>query len=215
MLSLMNMVSRNKAVKLSGDQIKRLSEEDLEDLFNHPFLVLSASSSLSVVQHLTKEILRLEKEILKVGKLKPAFNQLIALPGIGQTIGLTIAFEVGTLHRFEDRGDYLSYCRCVDSKRLSNGKKKGENNRKSGNKYLAWAYVEAANFAKRHCPYAKAYFNHKLKESGYYVLAIKALASKIARATYFMMTRGVDYDPEKVFGNYKKQALALIKKQKP
>jgi hypothetical protein len=35
------------------------------------------------------------------------------------------------------------------SKRLSNGKKKGTGNRKSGNKYLAWAYIEAATFGKR------------------------------------------------------------------
>jgi hypothetical protein len=41
-------------------------------------------------------------------------------------------------------GDYSSYRRCVESERLSNGKKKGENNKKNGNNYLAWAYVEAA-----------------------------------------------------------------------
>ena len=38
--------------------------------------------------------------------------------------------------------------RCVDSVRDSNGKKKGEGNAKNGNKYLAWAFVEAANFAR-------------------------------------------------------------------
>ena len=37
----------------------------------------------------------------------------------------------------------------------TNGKKKGENNKKNGNKYLAWAYVEAANFMKRYCPQKK------------------------------------------------------------
>ena len=31
--------------------------------------------------------------------------------------------------RFFKVGDYSSYCRCVESKRLSNGKKKGENNK--------------------------------------------------------------------------------------
>jgi transposase len=130
-------------------------------------------------------------------------------------IGLTIAFEAGTLSRFPSTGDYLSYCRCVDSKRITNGKKKGENNRKNGNAYLCWAYVEAANFAKRYCPYARAYFNHKLKQTGMYVIAIKALASKIARATFYMMTKEADYDPKKVFGSYKAAAQALIEKQKP
>jgi transposase len=45
----------------------------------------------------------------------------------------------------------------VDSRRESNGKKKGEGNAKNGNKYLAWAFVEAANFALRYCPEAKDY----------------------------------------------------------
>lgn len=63
--------------------------------------------------------------------------------------------EVGGINRFAKVGNYCSYCRCVESKRLSNGKKKGENNKKNGNKYLAWAYVEAANFAARYCPKAQ------------------------------------------------------------
>lgn len=213
MLNFMNMVSRNKGFRLSSNQVKQLSEKSIEDLFEHQFLKLSAESSISVINHLANEIKRLEKAIVKEGRLKPEFKRLLGFPGIGETIGLTIAFEAGTLSRFPSVGDYLSYSRCVDSKQLSNGKIKGENNRKNGNAYLCWAYVEAANFAKRFCPYARAYFNHKLKQTGMYVIAIKALASKIARATFYMMTKEVNYDPQKVFGSYKAQAL--IKKQKP
>lgn len=122
---------------------------------------------------------------------------------------------MGTLTRFKDVGNYISYCRCVDSEQLTNDKKKGEKNRKSGNKYLCWAYVEAANFAKRWCPYAKVYYKHKLKESGKTVLATKALASKLARATYYVLKNDVDYDPEKVFERFKAEAkaLALIQKK--
>jgi hypothetical protein len=38
---------------------------------------------------------------------------------------------------------------------LSNGKKKGKGNRKNGNVYLAWAFMEAAHFAIRYEPKAK------------------------------------------------------------
>ena len=78
---------------------------------------------------------------------------------------------------------------------------------------MCWAYVEAANFAKRWCPYAKAYYKHKLKESGINVLATKALASKIARASYYMLKNDVDYDPEKAFKEYRVQAQALIQEE--
>ena len=78
-----------------------------------------------------------------------------------------------------------------------------------------WAYVEAANFAKRWCPYAKAYYKHKLKESGISinVLATKALGSKLARASYYMLKNDVDYDPEKAFKEYRAEAQALIKEK--
>jgi transposase len=53
----------------------------------------------------------------------------------------------------------------VESKHLSNGKKKGENNRKNGNKYLSWAFVEAANFAIRYHDLIKRYYQRKRARS--------------------------------------------------
>jgi transposase len=107
--------------------------------------------------------------------------------------------EVGDINRFPRVGDYSSYCRCVKSERLSNGKKKAENNRKNGNRYLSWAYVEAANFAKRFCPHAQRFYQKKTaKTNG--IVAIKALSNKLARASYYMMRDQVPYDPEKLFG---------------
>ncbi|MGH8551446.1 MAG: hypothetical protein ACRERU_23135 [Methylococcales bacterium] len=43
--------------------------------------------------------------------------------------------ETGDIHRFTGPGNYASYCRCVDSDRRSNGKKKGSGNAKAGNPY--------------------------------------------------------------------------------
>ena len=48
------------------------------------------------------------------------------------------AGPAGTIERFAAVGNFASYARCVDSARLSNGKKKGQGNVKNGNAYLAW-----------------------------------------------------------------------------
>jgi transposase len=215
MLSFINLVNRNLGISISGNQVKKLSDEDLEEMLENEYLVLSGKTNISVISHLKKEIRKLEKAILKVGRLKPEFKRLMTIPGIGDVIALTISLELGSLSRFKNVGNYISYCRCVDSERRSNDKKKGENNRKSGNGYLCWAYVEAANFAKRWCPYAKVYYKHKFKESGKTVLATKALASKIARASYYMLKNDVDYNPAKAFERFKAEAqeLALIQKK--
>jgi transposase len=97
------------------------------------------------------------------------------------------------------RNNYSSYSRCVESKKTSNGKKKGENNKKNGNRYLAWAYVEAANHTIRCCPKAQKFFQRKMAKSNR-VLATKALANKLTKATYYVMRDQVDFDEDKLFG---------------
>jgi transposase len=106
--------------------------------------------------------------------------------------------EVGDINRFPKVSNYSSYCRCVKSERLSNKKKKGEGNRKNGNKYLAWAYVEAANFAIMHYPEFKSFYqSKKAKTNG--IVAIKALSNKLSRASYYVMRDQVPYDGSKLF----------------
>ena len=80
-----------------------------------------------------------------------------------------------------------------------NGKGKSGGNRKNGNKYLAWAFSEAAKFARRFNQQARAYYNRKLQKTNFMV-ARGALAHKLARAAYYIMRDNVPFVPEKLFG---------------
>ena len=106
--------------------------------------------------------------------------------------------EVGDINRFLKVGNYSSYCRCVKSEKISNGKKKGKNNQKNGNKYLSWAYVEAANFANRYCNGAKRFYQRK-KAKRNNIVATKALSNKICRASYYIMRDQVPFDEVRLF----------------
>ena len=97
-------------------------------------------------------------------------------------------------------GNFASYCRTVEAKRTSNRKKKGENNSKCGNKYLAWAFVEAANFARRYDAQCRKWFDRKAAKTSN-VIATKALACKLAKAAWYLMAEGTDYDPHECLGN--------------
>ena len=66
--------------------------------------------------------------------------------------------ETGTIKRFDSPGNFSSYCRCVKGAKYSNGKKKGATNQKNGNRYIAWAFTEAANFAIRYNPTIRKYY---------------------------------------------------------
>jgi len=112
---------------------------------------------------------------------------------------MTITMEVGEIQRFQSAGDFASYCRAVDARRTSNEKSKGANNRKCGNKYLSWAFVEAANFARRFDEPCRRWFDRKAARTNK-VVATKALACKLAKAAWHVMANQVDYDQERIFG---------------
>jgi transposase len=86
----------------------------------------------------------------------------------------------------------------VDGVRTSNQKKKGEGNTKNGNKYLASAFVEAANFARRFCPEAKRFYERKKAKTNK-IVATKALALKLARACYHIPGEGKPFDVTRCF----------------
>ena len=80
---------------------------------------------------------------------------------------MTIMLEVGDISRFARVGDFSSYCRCVPTGRLSNGKNKGKGNVKNGNRYLAWAFTEAAYLSMRQSSKIAGYYNRILQEEGF------------------------------------------------
>ena len=197
-LSLQSTITRNLGIKMSSNAIKKLDLDDACDLFDCSNLVFMAQNNISIMKHLAKIIKGIEKQVKSQVELRKDFAMLTTIPGIGLILGLTIMLEVGDIGRFFKVGNYASYCRCVDSKRLSNGKKKAENNKKNGNKYLAWAYVEAAHFAKRYIPKAQRFYQRKKAKSNGAV-ATKALANKLARASYFIMRDQVPFDEDMLF----------------
>jgi transposase len=197
-LSFQSMATRNLGIRMSGNAVKQMTDEKVRKMFTAPALKFAAEKSIAVIDFLDATIKQIEKEVLAKIKLRKEFELLQTIPGIGKILALTIMLEVGDVNRFEKVGNYSSYCRCVNSQRISNGKKKGENNRKNGNKYLSWAYVEAANFAIRYCPKAQRFYQRKKAERNG-IVAIKALSNKIARASYYIMRDQVAFNEERLF----------------
>jgi transposase len=82
---------------------------------------------------------------------------------------------------------------------LSNFKKKGSGNVKNGNKYLAWAFVEAAHFAIRHSPAIRR-FHERKKARNNGIVAIKTVAHKLARAAFYILRDQAPFDVQRAFG---------------
>jgi len=85
----------------------------------------------------------------------------------------TIMLETEPFRVFAEVGQFSSYCRCVDSRRESNRRKKGEGNTKNGNKYLAWHLSRRRTLPFARGPEARRFYERK-KRARNRIVAIKA-----------------------------------------
>ena len=199
LLSIQGLYDRHLNRRLNSNKIKQLSLEQLTADFSDPNVCMAVNGNLAILQCLTLQIKTIEESLKRQLKLRDEFINLTSIDGIGLTLGLTIMLETGSISRFEKVGCYASYCRCVNGARYSNGKKKSNTNTKNGNKYLAWAFIEAANFAIRFNDTVKRYYQRKLAKTNV-VVAKKAVAHKLARACFYVLRDQVEFDVDKAFG---------------
>jgi transposase len=184
---------------VAANQIKEEAFEDIAPpAFVNEHIQLAGRASKETIDFLTGQIDRLETVILQSLTPNDDYHRLQTIPGVGKIIAWTILLETGPIDRFPDPGHYASYCRKVGSARFSNNKKKGVGNTKNGNRYLAWAFSEAAGFAKRFYPECLKFYNKKLRKRNEPV-AYNALAHKLCRAAFHMLKNGVDFKMDKLF----------------
>ena len=149
-LSLQNIISRNNGFKIKANDIKALKTDRVAPfLQDNEDLALVGRVSKETIDFLSRKIRVIEGIVQKRIKLKKPYTLLLSIPGVGVILALTIMLESGPVDRFKKAGNYVSYCRKVSSVWMSNQKRKGKGNAKSGNKYLAWAFSEAADAARR------------------------------------------------------------------
>lgn len=198
MLSFKSLFTRTTGQEMELKRLKAMSGLGAQSLYEHPANQLIARVQQEHIEALTKSIIKIEMAVIRSAAELPNYRRLQTLPGVGRILGLTVTMETGDIGRFGSPGEYASYSRTVDARRLSNGKKKADNNQKCGNKYLAWAWVEAANFARRADEDCQRWFDRKAARTSN-VIATKALACKLAKAAWYIMAEDSRYDRARMF----------------
>lgn len=198
-ISLQHIITRNCGIMVDVNDVKRLKEDRISPLLDsNDDILMAGAVSKNTIDYLTRQIKGIERNVEGKIKLSSSYKQLLSIPGIGKIIALTIMLETGPISRFQKVGNYVSYCRKVSSTWTSNGKTKGKGNQKNGNRYLAWAYSEASELARRYDAQSRAYYQRKSQRSNRMV-AHQALAHKLARAAYYIMRDNVPFMAEKLF----------------
>jgi transposase len=197
-LAVENITARQYGTRITSNQVKRLDELAIDQMHLQDDVALAIRTNVAVITTLSAQIDLVEKRLQEKVAPNPDYVLLTTVPGIGQALATVILLETGTIERFASAGNFASYARCVDSQRMSNGKKKGEGNTKNGNPYLSWAFMEAANFAMRFSTEAKCFYERKKAKSNP-ILARKALAHKLARACFHMLKEQKPFDVSRCF----------------
>jgi transposase len=172
--------------------------EEIRGLKTDPYTELQVTVLRELFRKQDRLVQWVEEKILESLKPQADYQRIRQVPGIGLILGMVVLLESGEFRRFASAGDYASYCRTVKSVRSSNGKSKGQNNRKNGNRYLSWAFAEAAVFAIRYYPRIESWYERKKRRSNA-PKAMRALASKLAKATWHVM-QGKEFNEAMLFG---------------
>jgi transposase len=127
-----------------------------------------------------------------------AFTLLRSIHGAELILPLVILYEIQDIERFPRVQEFLSYCRLVKPARESAGKIQGHAGGKIGNAHLKWAFGElATTFLRANAPAQR--LHERLKARHGKGKALSVLAAKLARAVYFMLTRGQVFDQTKFY----------------
>ena len=199
LVSFKSLHTRMTGSTLTQSRTKTMSIAEAEALYEHTADQMIARIQKTHINQLNESIQEVEKLVEAEAKTLAGYERLQTVPGIGRILAMTIRLELGEISRFPSAGDFASYCRTVAAKRTSNDKKKGDNNQKCGNRYLAWAFIEAANYACRYDARCRRWYDHKVRRRGK-IIARKALACKLPKACWHMLSDETDYDGDRVFG---------------
>lgn len=152
---------------------------------------------LEEVDAVQNQIDRLEERMEAVLEDTPDVQLLRTLPGVGRILSAVIALEIGDVKRFPSAGHLASYAGATPRVHSSGGKTHYGKLRSDANRFLKWAYIEAANVVARfHRKHPEAYLSRmyaKLRKEKGHAKAIGAVARQMAEATYWMLTRKEAY----------------------
>jgi transposase len=113
---------------------------------------------------------------------------LLSIPGIGPITGAIILSETGDINRFVSDKHYCSYCRLVPGAKNSGNRRAHRSGSKDGNKYLKFAFYEAALKAIRfYQPIQTRAL--RIEKRANKKIARTVIAKELAKIAYYVLTK--------------------------
>lgn len=169
------------------------------------------ASQFALLDQLAEQIKQCEKRIdLNIAQT-PEIQLLMSLPGVGPILASLIALELGDIRRFPSAEHLASYAGLVPRVHSSGGKTYYGSVRPDINRYLRWAFTEAANvivlnqdsWSRRHV--VQLYQRVKARKG--YGKAVVAVGRHLSEAAFWMLQKHESYQEPKAY-----KAVSSIRK---
>lgn len=181
------------------NRLKKVSLAQLKEMFPNPDHFLSVSGNIRIIKSLDLEIKEIEKQILSKTRETEAMKLIKTIPGVGDILAMSILYETGDINRFPSAQSFCSYCRLIPGTSQSDRTVRQGRNKKQGNKYLKWAFSEAAYYAIRYYPRIESFYARKVHQRGVRSIARAIVAHKLGIATYHVLKKGVKFEIDMIF----------------
>ncbi len=160
----------------------------------------AATLMLEQLNFVQAQIAQQEQQLKTLLSVTPAMTLLMTLPGVGLILAAVLVLEIGEISRFASAPHLASYAGTTPRVSASGDKVRYGRLRPDVNRYLRWAFVEAANsVALNHarCPQRHvSQLYSRLHVSRGHGKAIGAVARHLAEATFWVLSKNEPYrDP--------------------
>jgi len=155
---------------------------------------LYLQTQLAKLPGLNQAIAEFEQQIAQLFNNHPDAPIFRSLYGAGEALAPRLLVALGTdRDRFQTADDLQSYSG-IAPVTVQSGKSRDVRSRFACNKFLRQSFHEFADHARKHCDWAKAFYQHKRAHGQHHHAAVRALAFKWIRIIFRCWKNHSTYD---------------------
>ena len=155
---------------------------------------LQLTQNLEMLGQLQERIGGLEKELETLSRGNPDMALLRSIPGIGRVLSCVIGSEIDGIGRFETKARFIGYCGLAPTTRGSAGNFYQGRMITQCNRWLKWAFIEAAWVAIGCNGYFGAHFKHQQARGKKPNNSITIVARRIAQIAWEILRQQRPYE---------------------